>query len=151
MYWQFTPRHVRKYEMDIIPRQTNYTGARAISCLIQWNRYHGISRNSYFHLEFRNYFLLHNTYSTVADPGGGGGQKSAAAPLFFGRFFFFLCVLFTPEVGLVGGRYPYPHNVRWATFSGLARHRGIGFPALPFHKSWIRHCSRSCIHWWDCD
>ena len=41
---------------------------------------------------------------------GGGGAESAAAPLFSANFFSgrFFFLLVTPEVGLVGGRYPYP-------------------------------------------
>ena len=43
----------------------------------------------------------------------GGGGESAAAPFFRPIFFFFaffllLLLLFTPEVGLVGRRDPYP-------------------------------------------
>ena len=44
----------------------------------------------------------------------GGGPNRPRPPLlsddfnFFGRFFFFFFLLATPEVGLVGGRYPYP-------------------------------------------
>ena len=85
-----------------------------------------------------------------------GGPHRLRSPLFSGDFFFFF-FLVTPEVGLVGGWYPYPimsmtqqkksggKNVGFpplSDFSGLARHRGIWFrPALPFQKSWIRHCN----------
>ena len=97
------------------------------------------------------------TYS-VADPGGGGGGGRIGR-LFFGRllflsgFFLCVCVLVTPEVGLLyswmvplhnnvndgiknsGGKMcrstppPPPH---WATFSGVARHQGISGP--PFSE-----------------
>ena len=90
--------------------------------------------------------------TSVADPGGGG--ESAAAPLFCANFIIYL--LFTLEVGLAG----LPHNVndgkkkkksekkmcrnpppppphRWVTFFRPV----AAFPALPFHKSWIRHCN----------
>ena len=94
----------------------------------------------------------------VADPGGGG--RIGRGPPFF--VFFFL--LFTPEVGLVNRRY-LPHNVNHATTKKKTHTQKKksekmcrsppppppppaerlfqawrGFPALPFHKSWIRHC-----------
>ena len=71
-----------------------------------------------------------------------------------------LCLPNPGQVGLVGGRYPYPTNVNVGpknsggkmcrsppppppppptdrSFSGLAG--TFRFPAPPFHKSWIRH------------
>ena len=95
-----------------------------------------------------------STTTAVADP------FSASPPLFFFfflLFFFFFFLLFTPEVGLVGrSRYPLPHNVNMTQQQKISppppppplaerlfqAWRGIaefGFPALPFHKSWIRH------------
>ena len=55
---------------------------------------------------------------TMNSGGSRGGAESAAAPppppffrtilIFSAVFFFFFFLLATPEVGLVGGRYPYP-------------------------------------------
>ena len=81
-------------------------------------------------------------------------------PLFFGRFFFFFFFFFACHPGGRSGRrtVPLPSNVNDAKkkkkkcvvgvpppppplsdfFLGLAE---FGFPALPFHKSWIRHCT----------
>ena len=89
--------------------------------------------------------------------GGGGGAESAVAPPppifrpFFGLVFFFA---FHP-----GGRFgrrtvPLHQNINDATkkfrrkqnlvefpptAERLLQASAFGFPALPFHKSWIRH------------
>ena len=75
----------------------------------------------------------------------------------FGPMFFFF---FTLEDVLAGGRYPYPiytiHERRKRNCVGVPppppllrpfqAWRGIWFPALPVHKSWIRHCNQSINH-----
>ena len=85
----------------------------------------------------------------MADPGGPNRPRppppffssdfSFFRPIFF-FFFFFFFLLVTPEVGLVGGRYPIPNNVIDATT------KKSDFPGLPFHKSWIRHWNWNYDH-----
>ena len=100
--------------------------------------------------------IIHSGGSRFLFAGGGGGSGGSRGP---NRprppFFFFLSFPFHPG-GRSGRRtVPLPHNVDDAKkcvrvppppppLSDLFQAwRGIaafGFPSLPFHKSWIRHC-----------
>ena len=66
-----------------------------------------------------SWMLVHRWCDAVADPGGGGGRIGRGPPPpFFGRFLFF------GPIFVIFGR-------------GIEE---FGFPAPPFHRSWIRLC-----------